>query len=197
MSGELSSIKPEVKKIKPNFIWENRGYDSYIDNGFRLPDPASQVPGYCENDFLSKVDLSKGKIRIKVNTIIRQLAPDYAANEEGEKRNEFLTWNTSWYAQNWLGEKLAYHDHIDGVYTQQLKELVRTRDPKTYEETAQYRHGGTRQVFYVPFSKKKVEEILGEHPFGPDSVNITNLDQVVFYGKFTYNKPLQSAHAYY
>lgn len=126
---------------------------------------------------------------MKVNTIIRQLAPDYAANEDGEKRGEFLTWNTSWFAQNWLGEKLTYHSRIDGVYTQQLRELVRTRDPKTYEEIATYRHGGIRQVFYVPFTKKKVDEILGEHPFGPDSVNITNLDQVLFYGKFTYAKP--------
>jgi hypothetical protein len=84
---------------------------------------------------------------------------------------------------------LAYHGHIAGVYQEQLKELVRSRDPKTYEEIAEYRHGGTRQTFYVPFTKKKVDEILSEHPFGADSVNITNIDQVLFYGKFTYAKP--------
>jgi hypothetical protein len=139
LSGEISSLKPEVKKVKPNFIWENRGYDSYINNGFILPDPDSQQPGYWENRFLSRMDLSKGKIRVKVNTIIRQLAPDWSANSDGEKRSEFLTWNTSWYAQNWLGEKLALGEHIEGVYMDQQKELFTKRDSKTGEETAHYR----------------------------------------------------------
>ena len=62
MSGEVSSIKPELRpKVKPNFIWENRGYDSYINNGFLLPDSDSQQPGYWENRFLSQVDFQKGR----------------------------------------------------------------------------------------------------------------------------------------
>jgi hypothetical protein len=178
LSGEISSLKPEVKKVKPNFIWENRAYDSYINNGFRLPtETPSLVPGYWENKFLSEVDLERGKIKVRVNTLIRQLAPDYST--ENEEIKEYLAWNTSWFAQNYLGEKLAYHGHIAGVNQEQLKELVRSRDPKTYEEIAEYRHGGTRQTFYVPFTKKKVDEILSEHPFGADSVNITNIDRAV------------------
>jgi len=195
MSGEISSLKPEVKKVKPNFIWENRGYDSYINNGFILPDPDSQQPGYWEKRFLSRVDLSKGKIRMKVNAIIRQLAPDWAANSDGEKRNEFLTGNTSWFGQNWLGEKLAC-EHIEGVYMDQQKELFTKRDSKTGEVTAHYRKAPPRETFYVPLTKKKVDEILGEHPFGPDSINITNLDQVLFYGKFRYARPPFRSHSF-
>ena len=86
LSGEISSLKPEVKKEKPNIIWENRGYDSYINNGFLLPDPDSQQPGYWEKRFLSRVDLTKGKISVRVNTIIRQLAPDWSANEANRLR---------------------------------------------------------------------------------------------------------------
>ena len=42
-----------------------------------------------------------------------------------------------------------------------------------------------RFVFNIPFTPKKVEEILkGEHPLGPDSVNITKPNKVIFYGKF-------------
>ena len=45
--------------------------------------------------------------------------------------------------------------------------------------------GAPRFVFNIPFTPKKVEEILhGEHPFGPDSVNITKHNKVIFYGKF-------------
>jgi len=141
------------------------------------------------------VDLSKGKIRMKVNAIIRQLAPDWAANSDGEKRNEFLTGNTSWFGQNWLGEKLAC-EHIEGVYMDQQKELFTKRDSKTGEVTAHYRKAPPRETFYVPFTKKKVDEILGEHPFGPDSINITNLDQVLFYGKFRYARPLFRSHSF-
>lgn len=65
MSSEISSLKPEVRpKVKPNFIWENKAYDSYIANGFRLPDTESLVPSYWENRFLSRVDLTKGKIKV-------------------------------------------------------------------------------------------------------------------------------------
>jgi hypothetical protein len=49
LSGEISSLNPELRpKVKPNFTWENKGYESYINNGFRPPDPDSQVPGYWE-----------------------------------------------------------------------------------------------------------------------------------------------------
>ena len=55
MSGELSSLKPEVKKVKPQFTYENRGYDSFIENGFQLPDSASQVPGNGKEIFYLKL----------------------------------------------------------------------------------------------------------------------------------------------
>ena len=40
--------------------------------------------------------------------------------------------------------------------------------------------GAPRFVFNIPFTPKKVEEILhGEHPLGPDSVNITHRNKVI------------------
>jgi hypothetical protein len=42
-----------------------------------------------------------------------------------------------------------------------------------------------RIVYSIPFSKTAVEKILNdEHPFGPDSINVTDKDKVLFYGKF-------------
>lgn len=41
-------------------------------------------------------------------------------------------------------------------------------------------------MYNIPFTKKKVDEILNsEHPFGADSINITDKDRVIFYGKFS------------
>ena len=51
--------------------------------------------------------------------------------------------------------------------------------------TAHYIKDTPREVYSIPFSKTEVDKVLkGEHPFGPDSVNITDLSKVVFYGKF-------------
>ena len=56
---------------------------------------------------------------------------------------------------------------------------------ETGETQGHYRMDVPRFEFNIPFTPKKVEEILhGEHPLGPDSVNITNLSKVIFYGKF-------------
>ena len=164
MSGEISSLKPELRpKVKPNFIWENKGYESYINNGFRPPDPDSQVPGYGENKFLSQVDLSKGKIKVKVNTMIRQLAPDW--NTEREDRKEYLTFNSDWIAKNYLGVNIYVRGHIEGVFMDQQRELVTRKDQRTGEESAYYQKATPRETFYIPFTKKKVEEILNELPF--------------------------------
>ena len=62
----------------------------------------------------------------------------------------------------------------------QQKELVTKKDHRTGEETAYYRKGQPRETFYIPFTKKKVEEILGDHPFGPDSP-LTLRIRIVFF----------------
>ena len=67
----------------------------------------------------------------------------------------------------------------------QTKELATQYNHETGETQAHYRMGAPRFVFNIPFTPKKVEEILhGEHPLGPDSVNITHRNRIKFYGKF-------------
>ena len=40
-------------------------------------------------------------------------------------------------------------------------------------------------AYTIPFSKANVDKyILDPHPFGPDSENITDPNQVKYYGKF-------------
>ena len=40
-------------------------------------------------------------------------------------------------------------------------------------------------TYNIPFSKENVDKyLLNPHPFGPDSENITDPNQVVYYGKF-------------
>ena len=68
---------------------------------------------------------------------------------------------------------------------QQTKELATQYNHETGDTQAHYRMGAPRFVFNIPFTPKKAEEILhGEHPLGPDSVNITHRNRIKFYGKF-------------
>jgi hypothetical protein len=76
--------------------------------------------------------------------------------------------------------------HIEGKYKQQTKKLVTSRpDPETGKIAADYVRDIPRTVHTIHFNKATVDKLLnGEHPFGPDSVNLTDLDRVVYYGRF-------------
>ena len=54
-------------------------------------------------------------------------------------------------------------------------ELATQYNYETGETQAHYKMGAPRIVFNIPFTPKKVEEILQrEHPLGLDSINITH-----------------------
>jgi hypothetical protein len=180
---ELSTIKPEgIIKPKeiPKFSYHDGSYQSYIKEGFSLPEV---LPDRIEREFLSKVDLKYGKIKIRIHNMIRQLAIDYSTDTEEKK--EYLTFNTDWFAKDYHEEQIRGSGHIEGTYQQQVKKLVIKRNPITDQATeAVYERGEPRTVFNIPFSKKAVDSILfNEHPFGPDSLNVTDKARVLFYGK--------------
>jgi hypothetical protein len=42
-----------------------------------------------------------------------------------------------------------------------------------------------KMVYTIPFTKKAVDDALeNEHPFGPDSLNVTDKASVIYHGKF-------------
>ena len=66
---------------------------------------------------------------------------------------------------------------------EQTKELASQYNYETGETYSRYRMAAPRFVFNIPFTPKKVDEILhSEHPFGPDSQNKTKENKVIFYG---------------
>ena len=89
-------------------------------------------------------------------------------------------------AKNWLGAEINRVTHIDGMYKVQTKRMqLGDFDPNTGIQHAYYVKDVPRTVYSIPFTKTAVDEILdGEHPFGPDSINVTENDRVIFYGKF-------------
>ena len=185
---EVSSIKPKIDGKAPThdegikFKYLTAAYDSFIKEGFIPPEPQYRSDKR-ERQFLSQVDVSKRKIKVKITRMYRLKAVDYS--NENEESKEYLYWESNWYAKNYLGAEInPVIGHIEGKYKEQTKKLVSGMDPNTGRITADYIKDIPREVYSITFSKTEVDKLLkGEHPFGPDSVNITDLSKVVFYRK--------------
>jgi hypothetical protein len=156
----LSTNKPDVpKKPEPKIEYNNRSYESYIRNGFanniphRISGPHDRM-----QKFLSQVDIRKGPIERTVRTIVRIRAPDW--NTQKHERKEFVYYTEDWNANNWLGipiTKWGVSEHIEGKYTEVLMR------PKLDERTGEHIDNvfaGTRESYYIPWSKKNVDEII-------------------------------------
>jgi len=165
------------------FKYSTAAYDSFAKEGFTPPEQQYRADKR-EMQFLSQVDISKGKIKVKITRMFRLKAIDYST--ENEESKEYLYFESNWYAKNYLGAEInPVNSHIEGKYKEQTKKLVSQMDPNTGRMTADYIKDIPREVHSIPFSKTEVDKVLkGEHPFGPDSVNITDLSKVVFVGKF-------------
>jgi hypothetical protein len=188
--AERSSIKPNVpgafqdgrERRELKFSYSTAGYDSYIKEGFTPPETHKR-PDKFEYRFLNQVDIDQGKVKVEVTRMFRLRGIDYST--EKREKKEYLLFESNWYGKNWLGEELSVQ-HTEGSYREQTKVLRYDKpDPETGRVEAYYIKGQPREVYFIPFTKKKVDEILtGQHPFGTDSVNITDPEKVIYYGKF-------------
>jgi hypothetical protein len=92
----LSTVKPDVpKKPEVKIEYNDRSYQSYINNGFPDNIPSS-IRGPCDRmqQFLNKVDLRKGPIEKTVRMIVRLRAPDYSTKKN--ERKEFIYYSEDW-----------------------------------------------------------------------------------------------------
>jgi len=156
----ISTVKPDVpKKPEVKIEYNNRSYESYMKNGFadNIPHIISR-PHDRMQQFLSKVDLRKGPIERSVRSIVRLKAPDWNCSTKKNERKEFIYYEEYWDAKDWLGIPIDPFDgHIEGRYIEPV-----TR-PKLDERTGEHianELSGTRTCYYIPFSKKNVDEII-------------------------------------
>jgi len=86
MVKKPSEIEAETQPEKPVMEYNNKTYQSYVDNGFidNIPHSVSAPEGRAR-EFLSRVDLSQGEIERKVTTIMRLKAKDYSTKSKEKK----------------------------------------------------------------------------------------------------------------
>jgi hypothetical protein len=192
VTKERSSIKPDVPGSQTNtdnkpelkFKYNTKTYDSYRENGF-LPPEFHKRKDKQEIMFLQAVDISKGKIQVEVTRMFRIHAIDYSSEKREFK--DYLYFESNWYAKNWREEEIRVITHVEGKNIEQTKKLAYgPRNETTGRVEAYYEKGQARDHYSIPFTKKAVDHWLSNgHPFGADSVNITDPSRVIFYGKIS------------
>ena len=159
MSFYVSEKKPDVpKKPEVTLEYNNKSYESYIRAGF--PNIIPQIirgPNNRIQKFFNKVDLRKGPIERTVRCIVRLKAPD--GNSKKNESKEFIYYEEYWNANNWLGISIPnpIDGHFEGKYTEVITKPI--LDERTGEHIDNA-FAGTREVYYIPFSKSNVDEII-------------------------------------
>ena len=138
-----------------------------------------------EKKFLCRVDLTKGPILVSVQTSLESWPLIGIVQSENEKR--YMYYTTQWEAKDHLNNTIKCPHEAEGRYMQQTKETKTKLNPNG-EELVQYIRGPAREVYTIPWDKKKANELLtSEKIFGEDSINITNLNEVQYTVKFSGN----------
>jgi hypothetical protein len=148
----------EIKEI--DFPFNNRTYESYVKQGLQPPRPIDLSQ---EKVFLQLVNLEEGRtIERVVTRIVRSRERDWSTGNKISWK-EYLVWYENWYGKNWLNEMLPpVSDHLQGAYMHQDVTTTRERDMKTGQlGPAKTKRVGEHIVYYVPFTKEKVKEIIG------------------------------------
>jgi hypothetical protein len=174
----LSKIKPELPpRPEVKIEYNDRSYQEYISKGFPDNIPHNiKAPHFRIQKFIAAVDLDQGPLERTVTCMVRLRSTDW--NSKKRTRTEYLYYYETWDAKNWRGhpiEKGRPSEHIEGKYDEVL-----TR-PKYDEMTGRHienEFAGTREIFYIEFSKEKVDEIIKNsvHP------NKSNIRYIVKFG---------------
>lgn len=153
----------EEEQENPFTEYNNRTYQSYVKNGFADKIPHGvEAPDTRLKQFISRVDLTKDYER-NIMTIVRLKTRNYMSTEKSKPEKESLVYQEEWVGKNWLGEILRCHENFEGVY----KEIdsvpeVKWNDNVGRSEVVGKKMSGSHEVYYIPFSKEKVDEIIAK-----------------------------------
>jgi hypothetical protein len=174
---------PEVEEKEEEAAYNNKTEQSYNKKLLNVPERLD----YQEKNFLSEVDTSKGEIEKQVNTIVRIMAIDH--EDPKKKRKEFMYWYENWRGKNWQGQSVPpVTDHVEGIYYEQDTEPIVERNKKVGD-----RRVGQHEVFYIPFSKEKVDELV-EMSVGTEkeTINYVVKTPTIRGGGYTYEQFVSS-----
>ena len=156
----LSKIKPELPpRPEVKIEYNDRSYQEYISKGFPDNIPHNiRAPHFRIQKFIAAVDLDQGPLERTVTCMVRIRSTDW--NSKKRERTEYLYYFETWDAKNWRGhpiEKGRPYEHVEGKF---VEILTRPRYDDYKGTHIDDEFAGTREVYYIPFSKEKVDEII-------------------------------------
>lgn len=157
-----------------NFEYNNRTVESY--QKYKLPLP-SQYVGEANQEltFLGRVNPEKmHEIERKITRILRIKKPD-ALSKGKHIIKEYLIVYENWYGNDWKGEPIPpVGDHCEGMYYEQ--EIA----PMPFvngRPTGEYKRIGQHEVYYLEFTKERLDEIIGKPK------QIADKDEIIYHIK--------------
>jgi hypothetical protein len=161
--NETVPAEEQGQEENPFLEYNNKTVQSFLKNNFADKIPHSvEAPNTRINDFISRVDLTKGYQR-KITTMTRLKTTDYVGEVSKKIPKEFVVYEEKWTGHNWLGEKLACYDNIEGVYREvDSAPEVKWNDRNGRSEIVGQNLAGSHQIHYIPWGKEKVDEIIAK-----------------------------------
>lgn len=138
--------EPETELTEYN----KRTEQSYIEKGLPVP----QRLDWEVKNFLAQYDPARGPIEKKVTKIVRVKEVDLLSPKK--ERKEFMYWYENWDAKDWTGSDLpSVGDHVEGFYMEQTTAPIQEKN-----RVVGHKRTGEKKVFYIPFSKEKMDEVI-------------------------------------
>lgn len=155
-----------------DFIYNDREYEAYKkyeNNGIEVP---RKSVSNGEHLFIQN---AMGEPKRIITKMIRVMQPDYS--DKKQTRKDFLWYLERWEGVDFIGNPISpVNDHIEGCYDEPT--VKRIINPKTNMPVKMTKTGPNgqivqteydklkvetvRRVYYIPFSKEKLDEILKE-----------------------------------
>jgi hypothetical protein len=130
--------------------------------------------------FFAKVDISKEPIIQTIDVMHRWKADEYYKDKDGREKTgakEFLTYGVHLEGLDWLGNPIKASLNHEGRCEEPVKRVHVTAD-ENGRQHAEYRMSGLRYKYYIPFSKKTVDDHLEKT--GSDK------NTILWYGRITH-----------
>jgi hypothetical protein len=134
-------------------------YIGISDIGLLVPD---NLNGF-QLQFLNDVDVRKMPIQRTVTTMTRIRAPDYSDESKAPKyeTKEWIYYKEEWEGRNMFDVPIFMrNEHYEGVYTKRFLK------PELNELTGEMENvldrNKSQLIYYIPWSKKNVDEIIGK-----------------------------------
>ena len=146
--------------------------EEYTKEG-REPPRKELFKNEMHDRFRAKFNGEKGKLRITIKSMHRR--PIEVVGKDGKTvTKDYLTYNTTYEGQDWLGNPLRVIDNVEGIH-HKPKFFVTTRlNPETGEYIQERQQAGQETVYTIELTDKNrtkiIQDIINKSSSNPENI---------------------------